>query len=62
MSLSPDGRFVAYTSDESGRTEVYLSRFPEMSGPHCRVGRRRLSGRCGAPTAASSISWGPAIG
>ena len=32
MSLSPDGRLIAYTSDESGRTEVYLSRFPEMSG------------------------------
>jgi serine/threonine protein kinase len=32
MSLSADGRFVAYTSDESGRTEVYLSRFPEISG------------------------------
>jgi Tol biopolymer transport system component len=32
MSLSPDGRFLAYTSDESGRTEVYVSRFPEMSG------------------------------
>jgi Tol biopolymer transport system component len=31
MSLSPDGRFLAYTSDESGRTEVYVSRFPEMS-------------------------------
>ena len=31
MSLSPDGRLLAYTSNESGRTEVYLSRFPEMS-------------------------------
>lgn len=31
MSLSPDGRWLAYTSNESGRTEVYLSRFPEMS-------------------------------
>jgi Tol biopolymer transport system component len=30
-SLSPDGRLLAYTSDESGRTEVYVSRFPEMS-------------------------------
>ncbi len=30
-SLSPDGRLLAYTSDESGRNEVYLSRFPEMS-------------------------------
>ena len=31
MSLSPDGRYLAYTSDDSGRTEVYVSRFPEMS-------------------------------
>jgi hypothetical protein len=31
MSLSPDGRLLAYASDESGRTEVYVSRFPEMS-------------------------------
>ncbi len=31
MSLSPDGRLLAYTSNESGRTEVYVSRFPEMS-------------------------------
>jgi Tol biopolymer transport system component len=32
VSLSPDGRLIAYTSDESGRTEVYVSRFPEMTG------------------------------
>jgi eukaryotic-like serine/threonine-protein kinase len=31
MSLSPDGRFLAYASNESGRTEVYVTRFPEMS-------------------------------
>lgn len=31
LSLSPDGRLLAYTSNESGRTEVYVSRFPEMS-------------------------------
>jgi eukaryotic-like serine/threonine-protein kinase len=31
MSLSPDGRLLAYTSNDSGRTEVYVSRFPEMS-------------------------------
>jgi eukaryotic-like serine/threonine-protein kinase len=31
MSLSPDGRFLAYTSNESGRTEIYVARFPEMS-------------------------------
>jgi dipeptidyl aminopeptidase/acylaminoacyl peptidase len=30
--LSPDGRFVAYTSDESGRGEVYVRPFPEGAG------------------------------
>ena len=27
--ISPDGRWIAYTSDESGRTEVYVQAFPE---------------------------------
>jgi hypothetical protein len=27
-AISPDGKWVAYTSDESGRWEVYLDRFP----------------------------------
>jgi Tol biopolymer transport system component len=27
--LSPDGRWLAYTSDASGRTEVYVQSFPE---------------------------------
>jgi Tol biopolymer transport system component len=31
--ISPDGRWVAYTSDESGRSEVYLDSYP-------RPGRR----------------------
>lgn len=30
--LSPDGRFVAYCSDESGRTEVYVKPFPTGEG------------------------------
>jgi serine/threonine-protein kinase len=30
--LSPDGRFLAYNSDESGRTEVYVQAFPEGGG------------------------------
>ncbi len=29
--FSPDGRFVAYASNESGRMEVYVSPFPEMT-------------------------------
>ncbi len=30
--LSPDGRFLAYTSDESGRLEVYIRPFPTGPG------------------------------
>ena len=30
--LSPDGRFAAYVSDESGRSEVYVRRFPTGDG------------------------------
>ena len=26
--LSPDGRFLAYTSDRSGRSEVYVTPYP----------------------------------
>jgi hypothetical protein len=30
LKFSPDGRSVAYNSDESGREEVYVARFPKM--------------------------------
>ena len=30
--ISPDGRWVAYTSDESGREEVYVQSFPQAGG------------------------------
>ena len=30
--LSPDGRFLAYESDESGGYEIYIQRFPEGGG------------------------------
>ena len=30
--LSPDGRLLAYTSDESGRDEVYVRPFPSGTG------------------------------
>ena len=30
--LSPDGRWLAYTSDESGRVEVFVQPFPEPGG------------------------------
>ena len=31
-ALSPEGRWLAYTSDESGREEVYVTRYPELDG------------------------------
>jgi len=30
--FSPDGRWLAYTSNESGRTEVYVQTFPQTGG------------------------------
>ena len=35
-AVSPDGRWLAYTSDESGRDEVYVRAFP-VPGPALRV-------------------------
>jgi hypothetical protein len=31
-SFSPDGHWIAYTSDESGRNEVYVRSFPGATG------------------------------
>jgi Tol biopolymer transport system component len=31
-AISPDGHYVAYMSDESGRPEIYLTRFPAGGG------------------------------
>jgi Tol biopolymer transport system component/predicted Ser/Thr protein kinase len=30
--VSPDGRWIAYASDESGRFEIYVTQFPEKRG------------------------------
>jgi len=37
-SLSPDGKWLAYQSDESGRDEIYVRAFPDSS-----AGRRQVS-------------------
>ena len=31
MALSPDGRWIAYQSDETGRTEIFVRSFPDAS-------------------------------
>jgi Tol biopolymer transport system component len=50
-SISPDGRWLSYTSDESGHPEVYVQRFRSAGGGG---ESRRAEARCdGGPTAAS---------
>jgi len=39
-ALSPDGRWLAYVSDESGREEVYVRPFPEAGSGQWIVSRR----------------------
>jgi serine/threonine-protein kinase len=36
-ALSPDGRWLAYSSDESGAFEVYVRPFPETAGAKWQV-------------------------
>jgi hypothetical protein len=37
--VSPDGRWLAWSSDESGRYEVYVAAFPESGGSRFQVSR-----------------------
>jgi serine/threonine-protein kinase len=43
IGLSPDGRWLAYTSNESGRQEVYVRPFPDVN-----AGRWQVSGDGGS--------------
>ena len=36
-AFSPDGRWIAFTSDESGRTEVYVRPFPNLSARRAQI-------------------------
>lgn len=68
-AISPDGRWIAYESDESGRREVYVRPFPDVSGGRWQVwtgggtrpvfargGRERLAR--GAPTTPRRMGGG----
>ena len=53
VGVSPDGRWISFVSDQSGRDEVYVR---DLAGERDQVlclGRRRRTSRCGAPTGAS---------
>ena len=70
-TFSPDGHWVAYTSDESGRTDVYLQSFPTPQGkfpvsheggalPRWRTDGRELYWiRPGGMLMAASVTWQP---
>ena len=34
MAVSPDGHWIAYESTVSGRTEIYVERYPELGNRH----------------------------
>jgi eukaryotic-like serine/threonine-protein kinase len=46
-AFSPDGRWLAFTSDESGRTELYVQAFEAGEAPRL-TGERHLVSRNGA--------------
>jgi eukaryotic-like serine/threonine-protein kinase len=56
VKLSRDGNFVAYTSDESKRAEVYVQTFPEHNGKW-QISTGAATGRSGAATATSFTSF-----
>jgi Tol biopolymer transport system component len=48
--LSPDGKWLAFASDESGNSEIYVQSFPEAGG-------RWTVSSAAAPGRASNPSW-----
>ena len=53
--FSPDGRWIAYASDESGRSEVYVAPFPERGGsPSAAAATRSPGGKWQISTAGGS--------
>ena len=47
-SLSPDGRYLAFSSDESGQTEIYVQSYPAAAG-RWMVSGDRIAGRATHP-------------
>ena len=45
---SPDGHWVAYMSNESGRPEIYVQPFPQTGGKWRGVVPTAARSRCGA--------------
>lgn len=50
----PDGRWVAYQSNESGQEEIYVRPFPDANSGRWQMSRAAARGRCGRAVARNS--------
>ena len=62
-TVSPDGRWLAYFTDETGQDEVYVQRFPDLGEKTADFGRRwagapLVAGRTGAVLSESERTHG----
>ena len=55
-AFSPDSRWMAYASNESGAQQIYVRPYPDRHGPVANLGRRRRDFRGGRVTVASCSS------
>ena len=58
--FSPDGRWLAYSSNETGRDEIYVRAYPETDSEGTRSQRKEGRHRPGRGTGASCSIWFPA--
>jgi Tol biopolymer transport system component len=56
-AISPDGHWLAYESDESGRSEVSVRPFPAVDQGRWSISTGGGSSRGGRATGASCSSW-----
>ena len=56
--VSPDGKWIAYQSDETGTVQIYVRPFPEGSGNKAQISAEGAAadGRDGAETASTCTS------
>ena len=56
--ISPDGRWIAYDSDESGRAEIYVRPYPAVESGRWQISTEGGSNPCGRDQGAN-YSSGP---
>ena len=55
--VSPDGRFIAYSTNESGIYQIVVQTFPDTTAENGRSARTAESNPSGVATAANCITW-----